>query len=143
MKQGEWYPPDSSQLAFEVARDRGMSMAPQVQEAVARLSDSDVHSEWRSTASSDMHECRIERIWRPQGQPVVVEYLRDDAMRTSNKNEQEFLASYYRIDGPKRHLDGTVLIEQVPGKWSGLTSEQLRALAKLAVAKADELDACT
>jgi hypothetical protein len=61
------------------------------------LSDVDIHTEWGRRHGDVIYKCRIERIWRPQGQPVVVEYLRDDTMRTSNMNEQQFLLAHVRL----------------------------------------------
>ena len=77
--------------------------------AATSLSDNDIHTEWQCKDKNDMHECRIERIWLMEAKERTVEFIRDDATRTDNLTESQFLAAYYRkpLD-PEKYPEGKI-----------------------------------
>jgi hypothetical protein len=125
-----------------------------------KITDADVGTEW--SHYGEFSTCRIERVWRIDSGRVVVEFLRDDAMRTSNLNEPEFCATYIRKLLPKeQYPDGkivnddegalqiaigidkgvVVLFFGKPTSWIGLDVTTGRSLCQALSAKVEELAA--
>lgn len=125
------------------------------------LTDNDIHTEWRYVFKTDMHECRIERLWFPHGQGTVVELLRDDAMHTRNLSEAEFLRVYEKKDmaekfpngklWPNDQGAGMLTVSEENGailidfgkvlRHLGMMPAEMRAMCQHILAKVDEIEA--
>jgi len=127
-----------------------------------KIVDADIGTEW--SHYGEFSQCRIERVWRIDGGRVVVEFLRDDAMRTSNLNEPEFCATYIRKPLPKeqypngklnaddkgviqvaigadREKGVVVMAFGKPVTWFGMRPVEIRELCRIMLDNADKLEA--
>lgn len=125
------------------------------------LIDEDIHTEWRYAFKTDMHECRIERLWQIQGKGTLVEFLRDDATHTQNLYAREFLHEYEKKDmsekfpngklGPADQGAGTLTVSEKNGailidfgkvlRVLGMMPAEMRAMCQHILAKVDEIEA--